>query len=311
MNRFAALGVLCALAPSPIQAQEDDVFQRVEHHFVDSDGVGIHYVSLGEGPLVVMIHGFPDYWYTWRHQMAALAHDHRVVAMDQRGYNRSDHPEGTEQYAMSNLVRDVIAVIRDAGEERATVVGHDWGAAVAWQLAMRFPEVVERLVILSVPHPAGFSRELSSNEEQVADSRYARDFQAPDSHEPLTAEGLASWVSEPLARARYVEAFRRSSFVAMMDYYRANYPSATPTDAGAKAQPASAVSYPRVKCPVLVLHGLLDRALHAAGHNGTWDWVDGDTTLVVFPKAGHFVQHDEARKVTDTMVDWLSRTSER
>ena len=200
-----------------------------------------------------------------------------------------------------------LTVIRAEGRESAVVVGHDWGAGIAWQVAMRAPEVVERLVILSVPHPAGFGRELATNESQQEDSQYARDFQRPESHESLTAEGLAGWVSGPEARARYVEAFERSSFEAMMNYYRASYPSGgggasgstgsaaagTGGGAGTIAASAGTPTLPRIRCPVLVLHGLQDRALHASGHNGTWEHVDAETTIVMFPTAGHFLQHDE------------------
>ena len=310
-NLIAALPLTFALGASPpafALSSSEDVFDRVEHHYADSDGVKIHYARLGDDdslPLIVMIHGFPDYWYTWRHQMDVLAHDYTVVAMDQRGYNRSDSPDGVDNYSMGHLVRDVLAVIRDNGRERAIIVGHDWGAGVAWQVAMNAPDKVERLVILSVPHPAGFGRELATNESQQADSQYARDFQRADSHESLTADGLANWVSSPAARARYVEAFERSDFSAMMNYYRKNYPSGSSSD-NSSTIAASSRAFPRISCPVLVLHGMKDRALHASGHNGTWDHVDAETTIVMFPKAGHFVQHDAAERVSDTILNWLS-----
>ena len=112
---------LLLLTPTTTLAQE------VSHHYADNNGVKIHYVKAGSGPLVVMIHGFPDYWYSWRHQMNGLKKDFTVVAMDQRGYSHGDQPEGVDAYAMQNLVSDVVAVIRDTGAQRATVVGHDWG----------------------------------------------------------------------------------------------------------------------------------------------------------------------------------------
>ncbi len=297
------LALLCCVTPA--LADDDDLMDRVEHGYADSDGVKIHYARLGADDskeLVVMIHGYPDYWYTWRDQMDVLAHDYTVVAMDQRGYNRSDAPVGVDHYSMGHLVRDVLAVIRDNGRERAILVGHDWGAAVAWQVAMSAPQSVARLVILSVPHPAGFGRELANNESQNADSQYARDFQAPDSHLALTATGLAGWVPSADVRAKYVEAFERSSFDAMMNYYRKNFPS----QASANAQPAAKRTFPRIQCPVLVLHGLQDRALHASGHNDTWEQVDAETTLVMFPQAGHFVQSDASERVSYTILNWLS-----
>ncbi len=282
------------VAPTPIE-------DRVEHGYADSDGVRIHYASLGEGPLVVMLHGFPDYWYTWRDQMEALAKDHRVVAMDLRGYNRSDKPKGQENYAMSLLVGDVVAVIRHLGREKAVIVGHDWGAAIAWQFAMHAPQMTEKLVILSVPHPAGFSRELATNEKQREDSQYARDFQKEGAHESLTAEGLAAWVEGDAARAKYVEAFQRSDFEAMLHYYKQNYPKT----ASASDAPPPAPSFPRVQAPVLVIHGKKDTALNARGHSNTWEWIDADMTVVMLHDAGHFVQQDASARVSRILADWL------
>jgi pimeloyl-ACP methyl ester carboxylesterase len=264
-------------------------------------GVKIHYVVGGEGPLVVMIHGFPDYWATWKSLMGALqAAGYRTAALDGRGYNLSDKPEGVEAYAMPHLIGDVAAVIAAEGARDAIVVGHDWGAAIAWQVAIHRPDLVNRLVIMSVPHPAGFGREMASNAEQQKNSQYARDFQTPGFEKHLTAEGLAGWVKDPGERAGYVEAFRRSSLAGMLNYYRANYPS------GAGDTPVAAPDLPPVQAPVLVIHGLKDKALAAAGHAGTWDHVARDTTLLMIPDADHFVQHDAEALVNRTIRSWLA-----
>ncbi len=298
--------LLLGLFTVPVAAQED-ILDWVEHAYAENDGVRLHYAAMGEGPLVVMLHGFPDYWYTWRHQMGVLAEDFRVVAPDLRGYNKSDKPKGVAAYAMPRLIADVAAVIRAEGREKAIVVGHDWGAAIAWQVAMNLPQRVERLVILSVPHPSGFGRELSTNEDQRQNSQYARDFQKEDAHLKLTAEGLSTWVNGK-ARARYVEAFQRSDIEAMLHYYKANYPrSSGGGENAASIAPASAPSFPKIRCSVLVIHGMQDQALNHRGHAYTWEWVDADTTLVMLPKAGHFVQHDESDTVTKTIHDWLLR----
>ena len=139
-----------------------EVFDRVTHGYATSEGeVKIHYASLGSGPLVVMIHGFPDFWYSWRHQMAALADRYQVVAIDQRGYNLSDKPKGVESYDMALLVGDVAAVVRHLGRDRATIVGHDWGGIVAWHVAINYPERLRSLTAVSVPHPAAFADALN------------------------------------------------------------------------------------------------------------------------------------------------------
>jgi pimeloyl-ACP methyl ester carboxylesterase len=296
-----------------VAAGQTDVFDRVTHgHAVSEGGVKIHYASLGKGPLVVLIHGFPDFWYSWRHQMEGLSKNFQVVAIDQRGYNESDKPKGVENYDMRLLVGDVVAVIKHLGRDRATIVGHDWGGAVAWQFAINLPQMTENLVILNLPHPLGLSRELRVNAEQIKNSEYARNFQqkAPSDPtvffgKPMTAETLSGWVRDPVARKRYVEAFQRSDFEAMLNYYKRNYPRQSGADAPQPPAP------PKVQAPVLMFHGLGDQALHSDGLSGTWNWVAKDLTLVTVPGAGHFVQQDAAEMVTSTMQWWLSMRTAR
>jgi pimeloyl-ACP methyl ester carboxylesterase len=273
---------------------------KLEDGYADDAGVKIHYVAAGEGPLVVMIHGFPDYWGTWKPLIATLSADHyRTAAMDLRGYNISDKPKGVEAYAMPHLISDVASVIKAEGRTSAIVIGHDWGAAIAWQVAINRPDLVNKLIIMAVPHPAGFAREMAANKDQQANSQYARNFQQPGSEDKLTAEGLAGWVKDPAEKPGYVEAFKRSDFAAMMNYYRANYPKIS----GADGSPPAPI--PPINVPVLVIHGLKDKALNAAGHSGTWDHVTADTTLLMIPSAGHFVQHDAQDLVDRTIKDWL------
>jgi len=284
------------------------LWEDVEHDYVTNNGVKIHYVTIGQGPLVLMVHGFPDFWYTWRHQMAALKDHFQVVAIDQRGYNKSDQPEGVEAYDVSYLVADVAAVIEHIGREKAVVVGHDWGGVVAWFFAMHRPEMTDKLIILNEPHPSGFIRELASNPEQRANSAYARRFQEasaadPDIYwgRPMTAEVLARWVQDAADRSHYVEAFERSNFESMINYYKQNYPR--PSDAN-KGMGAT-LEFPKVQAPVLQFHGLKDIFLHSNGLNNTWDWLANDLTLVTIPGVGHFVQHDAAELVSSTMKWWL------
>jgi pimeloyl-ACP methyl ester carboxylesterase len=305
----ALSGLVVVLAiPAPAGAQQADVFNRVTHGYAVSEGgVKIHYASLGQGPLVVMIHGFPDFWYSWRHQMAALSKNFQVVAIDQRGYNLSDKPKGVENYDMRLLVGDVAAVVKHLKAERATIVGHDWGGIVAWQTALAMPQMVERLIILNLPHPNGLLRELRSNPEQIKNSAYARNFQEKSPTDPtvffgmpMNAQTLSGWVTDAEARKRYVAAFQQSDFEAMLNYYKRNYPR----QSGADLAPTPEL--PKVKMPVLMFHGLNDQALHADGLSGTWKWLEKDLTLVTVPGAGHFVQQDAADLVTSTMQWWLA-----
>jgi pimeloyl-ACP methyl ester carboxylesterase len=293
MKAAGALVAALALATAAHAAPQD--------RYAENHGVKIHYVVDGKGPLVVMIHGFPDYWATWKPLMAELNKaGYRTAALDLRGYNLSDKPQGEAAYAMPNLIGDVAAVIAAEGQKNATVIGHDWGAAIAWQVTFNRPDLVNKLVIMSVPHPSGMAREMATNKAQQEGSNYAREFQKPGSEKALTAEGLAGWVKDPAAKPGYVEAFKRSDFAAMMNYYRANYPRGV----GESAAPPPAP--PQIKVPVLVIHGMKDTALNAAGHAGTWDHVDADTTILMIPGAGHFVQHDAEALVDATIRDWLN-----
>ena len=282
-------------------AVSDDLDKQVEHGYADSNGVKIHYAALGakDAPLIVMIHGFPDFWYSWREQMVPLSKTHRVVALDQRGFNLSDKPKGVANYDMELLAGDVVAVIKHHGREKAIVVGHDWGGAVAWTLAMYMPQRVEKLIILNLPHPKGLSRELANNPAQQKASQYARNFQLPDAHTKLNAEQLAFWVKDPEAKKKYVEAFQRSDFEAMMNFYQRNYPREPYVENKAEM--------PKVQCSVLMMHGLDDWALLPGALNNTWEWLGSDLTLVTVPKAGHFVQQDAAEFVTKNIKMWLTR----
>jgi len=305
MKRFA-LAVISVCLFCVVSAAAD-LDQRVKHEYADSGGVKIHYASLGPkklpatgaAPLIVMIHGFPDFWYTWRDQMEALSETCQVAAIDQRGYNLSDKPKGVENYDLKLLVGDVLAVVRHQKRDKAIIVGHDWGGIVAWTFAMTFPDATEKLIILNLPHPRGLSRELANNKQQQQNSQYARNFQKEGAHLQLTPERLSSWVKDPKAKEKYIEAFKRSDFEAMLNYYKRNYPREPYTE---DASPVV-----KIKMPVLMIHGLNDTALLAGALNNTWEWLESDLTLVTIPGAGHFVQQDASDLVTRTIKMWLAR----
>jgi pimeloyl-ACP methyl ester carboxylesterase len=273
-----------------------------EEGYADSDGVKIHYVTLGKGPLLILIHGFPDYWYSWRDQMPALAKHFQVVAIDQRGYNKSGQPKGVENYALDRLVGDVEAVLKHFKRDKAVLVGHDWGGLVAWTFAMTRPGKTDRLVVLNLPHPKGMLRELANNPQQQKNSQYARNFQAAGAAAKIKPEMLVFWVKEPEAREHYLKALRRSSMEGMLAYYQANYPKEPYKDDR---------TFPPVKCPVLMLHGLKDPYLLPGALNDTWKWVEKDLTIVTIPDAGHFVHRDAPALVTRRILRWLTEGPDR
>lgn len=289
----------------PFSVSARDIEQRVENGYADSNGVKIHYVTLGQkkNPPILFIHGFPDFWYSWRDIMGNLSRDHYTIAVDQRGYNLSDKPKGEENYQLQFLVDDIAAVMRKLKLEKAVIVGHDWGGVVAWEVAMQKPELVERLVILNLPHLRGLKRELANNPEQQKSSAYGRFFQTDGAYKNLTVQQLVDSVApnkqDTEIRKKYAEAFNRSDIEAMINYYRQNYPR----------EPYAADTSPviKVKAPVLMIHGLTDKFLLAGALNNTWDWLENDLTLVTLPKAGHFVQHDQPDMVIRSIRMWLGR----
>lgn len=304
MKSSAALALFCGFV-GLLTARADESDELGTDGFVDSGGVRIHYVTRGSGPLVILIHGFPDFCYSWRRQIPELARRFQVVAIDLRGYNLSDQPNGVDNYTIDKLVGDVDAVVRHFKKNKAVIVGHDWGGIIAWTFAMTHPEQTDRLVILNLPHPKCLQRELANNPQQQKNSAYARQFQKdgrallPDgSTLELTPELLALWVKDAAARKRYVEAFKRSSIEGMTNYYKANYPRPPYMDEQ---------DYPPVKCPVLMIHGLEDPYLLPGALNDTWRYLEKDLTLVTVPKAGHWVHHDAADFVTNRMVNWLTQ----
>ena len=215
----------------------DEKLREVElaHRYAEIGDVRLHYVEAGEGPLVLLLHGFPQFWYQWRHQIPALVEaGFRVVAPDMRGYNLSDKLPGVRAYRVELLARDVERLILACGERTATVVGHDWGAIVAWIAAMRHPERVQRLAILNVPHPARFLEGLLSP-MQLLRSSYIFFFQIPRLPEKVIRAGdfailrfvfcrdpvrLETYTAEDIER--YIEAIARpGALTATLNYYRA------------------------------------------------------------------------------------------
>jgi pimeloyl-ACP methyl ester carboxylesterase len=281
----------------------------VAHRYADLGGVRLHYVEAGEGPLVVLLHGFPEFWFSWRFQIPALAEaGFRVVAPDMRGYNLSDKPKGVESYALERLARDVERLIGALGEERAVVVGHDWGGIVAWAVAMLHPERVERLVILNVPHPERFSRGLRTP-RQLLKSLYAFFFQIPWLPEKVLRAGDFAIVrsvfrNDPVRPGtfgerdidRYVGALSRpGALTAPINYYRA---------LARRAPSVARALRRRIEAPVLVIWGQRDLFLLPELARPDPALVP-DARVRRLPDASHWVQQDRPERVNALLLDFL------
>jgi epoxide hydrolase 4 len=275
-------------------------------------GLRLHYVEAGEGPLVVLLHGFPEFWYSWRRQLQPLAAaGFHVVAPDMRGYNLSDRPQGWRAYDMKFLAGDVAALIEHFGVERADVVGHDWGAAVAYGVAALHPESVRRLAILNVPHPARMLAGLKTL-KQLRKSWYMFFFQLPSIPERMLRRDRFSMLKRAMRadRAkfgkpavfsdevleRYVQSWSQpGALTAMLGYYRAALRQ-SPRRAGARMQPIDA--------PTLVIWGDHDTALGSELAEPEARWVK-DVRVVHLPEATHWVQHDEPERVNELLLEFL------
>jgi pimeloyl-ACP methyl ester carboxylesterase len=281
----------------------------VTHRYADLEGVRLHYVESGKGPLVVLLHGFPQFWYMWRFQIPALVQaGFRVVAPDMRGYNFSNKPLQVSDYQVELLARDVERLIRACGEETATVVGHDWGAMAGWIAAMMRPERIGRLIILNLPHPHRFARGLL-RPAQLLRSSYMFFFQIPRLPEKaLSASDFASLRyalrNEPVRPEtfssgdieRYVEALAKpGALTAALNYYRALF-RRNPIESRRLLQ--------RIEAPVLVIWGEKDRLLSADLAEPDRYWVP-NLRMERLPDAGHFVAEDRPEKVNALLLDFL------
>jgi pimeloyl-ACP methyl ester carboxylesterase len=310
----------------------------VEHRFVETNGVRLHCAVDGDGPLVVFLHGFPECWYSWRHQLEALAPRFRVVAPDLRGYNESDKPEGVAAYDLRELVADVEGLVRAFGEREAVIVGHDWGGAIAWSFAMEHPEATRRLVVLNCPHPAIFAEHLRHNRRQLARSWYMFFFQIPWLPETLLGLGGAHAVGAAIQRSAIRqdaftdEDFRRlreaasrpGALRAAVNYYRAVFRSQQ-SQAVWPAwlrrfvhgdRPPAGIregleDWPKVTAPTLVIWGEQDVALGRELTLGMDPLVTGRLEIKYVPLSGHWVQQEQAELVNDYLLDFLGDLAPR
>jgi pimeloyl-ACP methyl ester carboxylesterase len=278
------------------------------HRQAQVNGVRLHYVEAGSGPLVVLLHGFPEFWYAWRHQIPALAEaGFRVLAPDLRGYNLSDKPTGVPAYRLEALLGDVIGLIHHAGAEQAALVGHDWGGVLAWYLAMHHPDRVEKLVILNAPHPAAYRREMRRWIQRLK-SWYVFFFQIPGLPEQVLEAGDFDVIDRMLCRQPvHPEAFtaedrrlykqalaRPGALTAALNYYRAlRDPShRTPNDNAP------------IQVPTLLLWGERDSYLSPRLTEGLDAWVP-NLRVARFPDVSHWVQNDVPERVNRLLIDFV------
>jgi pimeloyl-ACP methyl ester carboxylesterase len=291
---------------------------RVSKH-ADVNGVRLHYVTAGTGPLMLFLHGFPDFWMGWREALAEFSAHYQAVAPDLRGYNLSDKPAGVKAYRAATIVEDVRQLIAHLGHTKCILVAHDWGGAVAWNFAAQYPEAVERLVIVNSPHPLMFVRELARNPVQQAASDYMLMFRRDDAEQLLAANDYArvwrhlqSWLEGPHPPdAATVQAYHDAwaqpgALTAMLNWYRAS-----PLKPIAADDPLLDALFARaeeftVRMPTLVIWGERDEALLPGLLDGLDAYVP-DLRIERIPEGTHWVVHEFPERVFAAIRNFLGR----
>ena len=275
--------------------------------YITTNGIKLHYVTQGEGPLMLLLHGFPEFWYSWRHQIPEFAKDYRVVALDLRGYNESEKPAEPSAYVMPELIKDVAGVIQGLGYETCVLVGHDWGGAIAWFFAYAHPEMVEKLIVLNIPHPAKFAEAFRSNLQQLQRSWYIFFFQLPlipelllqwDDYAAIARAFIEAAIDKSAFSLEDIEAYKdaaakRGALTAMVNYYRNVFQ-------GLLNQP----EWGTLSIPTLMIWGENDTALGTELTYNTQAYVP-DIEIHYIPDCSHWVQQEQPELVNQYMRHFL------
>ncbi len=277
-----------------------------QHEYITTNGVKLHYITQGNGALMLMLHGFPEFWYSWRHQIPAFADNYQVVALDLRGYNDSDKPKEQSAYVMDEFIKDIEGVITGLGYDKCVLVGHDWGGAIAWNFAYSRPQMVEKLIVLNIPHPARMAEGLRTP-QQLLRSWYMFFFQLPEIPEALIqaldyqlidTAFTAELVNKNALTKADIEAYKdavskRGALTAMLNYYR-NIPR----------QRMLSTDWSILEVPTLMIWGEGDVALGKELTYNTQAYVR-NLQIKYIASAGHLVQQEQPQLVNQYMREFL------
>jgi pimeloyl-ACP methyl ester carboxylesterase len=281
-------------------------------------GVTLDVATAGDpaAPAIVLLHGFPESHRAWRHQIPELARDRFVIAPDQRGFARSSKPDGVDNYTPDKIVGDLIALADHFGIDRFTLVGHDWGGAIAWMAALGRPDRVAKLIIVNAPHPFVFQKTIFDDPEQRKASQYIRSFRDTRIDRGLVGAGLEKFLGSTFAKhitkaiagddkAAYLDEWSQpGAMTAMLNWYRASQIVVPAIDEHPPRPAFLDAPFPPVTQPTLVIWGMGDKALLPCQLDGL-DALVPDLTLVKIPDAGHFVPWESPEAVNAAMREWL------
>lgn len=284
--------------------------ENLSFQFINTNGIKLHTAVAGpeDGPLVVLLHGFPEFWFGWKNQIQPLAEKgYRVVAPDQRGYNLSDKPKGIDNYTVDSLRDDVIGIIEYFQKETAIVIGHDWGGAVAWHLAATRPEYVEKLIVLNIPHPKAMPKVFKKNPLQWMKSSYIAFFQLPDLPEKALGMEEFKTLQQSLEQTSNPDTFSKQeieqykaawsqsdALTAMLNWYRA-------IRRGSFKQ----VPETKIKVPVRIIWGLGDQFLSPMLAKESMSFCE-EVNLAFVEEATHWIQHEQPEIVNRLIDQFIS-----
>lgn len=286
-----------------------------EHKYADVNNIRLHYVTVGKGKLIMFLHGFPEFWYEWKNQLAEFGRNYQAVAPDMRGYNLSSKPVEVEQYRMKYLINDIRALAEHLGYKKFILVAHDWGGGVAWPFAIRHSEYLEKLIIINAVHPVVFMRELRDNPAQQKASQYILVYRTPKAEEILSRNNYALLASNLLEdgikqgyfteedKNAYIEAWSQpGALTGGLNYYRAAHLGSFTgeSDDSLSADPSLFV----VAVPTLVIWGEKDKWLLTGNLEGLEKYVS-NLTIKRIPDGSHWVIHEKLGLVNSYIREFI------
>ena len=319
--RYGLSGVLLAgVSATAALAKTKERTPVLKDQYVQVNGLRMHCVTAGKGPLILFLHGFPEFWYEWKNQLAEFGKDHQAVAPDMRGYNLTDKPSDMEQYRMRYLVEDILALANHFSHgKKFVLVAHDWGGAVAWSFAIAHPDKLEKLVIINAPHPGVFGRLLASDPKQQQASQYMLMFRGAQAEQMLSGNnygtlvnivlgpGLKSGVFTEEDKQEYIKAWSQAgALTGGLNYYRANQVGPPPPgQSGEQSSPGSTdLTALIVNVPTLVIWGEKDTALLTSNLDGLEQFVP-QLTVKRIPEGTHWVIHEKPAEVNGYIREFI------
>jgi pimeloyl-ACP methyl ester carboxylesterase len=287
--------------------------EGLQNEFVNVNGIRMHYVTIGKGPLIVFLHGFPEFWYSWRHQIPFFSKHFKVVVPDMRGFGETERPTEIDQYRIEKLVTDIVELIHSLGQEKATIVGHDWGGIITWSIGMMAPDIVENLIIMDAPHPAVFQRNAFRNYEQMQKSWYMFFFLLQNVPERVLSHNnfeLLKHVFEVSIKRKknftqrdiewYISSWsKEGGITGGINYYRSNL------NAEFWGNLDESIPFPKIKSPTLQIWAGEDLFLGKELTEGTSEFVDALFSLKIIPNCGHWIQQEAPEEVNQIMDEFL------